>query len=247
MSGTDLEAAFARVASADVLLVASDYDGVLSPIVPTPGDAVPHRGALDAFLAVSRYPTVRSVIISGRSEPTLESFVGTPIGVRLIGNHGALLGGTPTDDQRATVASITNTLTAVAARHPGTAVEPKPLGAAFHYRHADDRNGALGDARGAVAGFDARIIEGKEVLEVVIGHGTKGTAIEAVRVQTDAAHVVYIGDDVTDEDVFVSLRPDDIGIKVGDGPTAARFRIGGPDDVEAAFSTLERFLSATRG
>ena len=246
MTGTDLEAALARVATADVLLVASDYDGVLSPIVPNPEDAVPHRGALDAFLAVSRHPSVRSVIISGRSEPTLESFVGTPIGVHLIGNHGALVGGTPTDEQRATVASITDSLTAIAARHPGAAVEPKRLGAAFHYRHAKDRNGAMDDARAAVTGFDARIIEGKEVLEVVIGHGTKGTAIEAVRAQTDAEFVVYVGDDVTDEDVFTSLGPDDIGIKVGDGPTAARFRIGGPDDVAGAFATLERLLSARR-
>ncbi|HSJ71930.1 MAG TPA: trehalose-phosphatase [Acidimicrobiia bacterium] len=246
MTSTDLEAALARVATAEVLLVASDYDGVLSPIVPEPEDAVPHRGALDAFLAVSRHPSVRPVIISGRSEPTLESFVGTPIGVRLIGNHGALLGGAPTNEERATVASITEALTAVAARHPGAAVEPKRLGAAFHYRHAGDRSGALNDARDAVAAFDARIIEGKEVLEVVIGHGTKGTAIEAVRAQTDAEFVVYVGDDVTDEDVFVSLGTDDIGIKVGDGPTAARFRIGGPDDVATTFATLEGFLSARR-
>jgi trehalose 6-phosphate phosphatase len=246
VTGTDLEAALAQVASADVLLVASDYDGVLSPIVPKPEDAVPHRGALDAFLAVSRHPSVRSVIISGRSEQTLESFVGTPIGVRLIGNHGALLGAAPTDDQRATVAAITHVLSVIAARHPGAAVEPKRLGAAFHYRHTEDRGGSLDDARAAVAGFDARIIEGKEVLEVVIGHGTKGTAIEAVRSQTEAEHVVYIGDDVTDEDVFISLGPDDVGIKVGEGPTAAAFRIGGPDDVASAFSTLDGFLSAKR-
>ena len=246
MTRIDLEAALARAATADVLLVASDYDGVLSPIVPQPEDAVPHRGALDAFLTVSRHPTVRSVIISGRSEETLETFVGTPIGVLLIGNHGALLGATPTDEQRTTVASIIEVLTAISARHRGAAVEPKPLGAAFHYRHTEDRYSALGDARAAVAGFDARIIEGKEVLEVVIGHGTKGTAIDAVRTETGAEHVIYIGDDVTDEDVFISLGPDDIGIKVGEGPTAARFRINGPDDVAATLAALEGFLSARR-
>ncbi len=244
MISSDLEAALARVATAATLLVASDYDGVLSPIVPRPEDAVPHRGALDAFLEVARHPSVRSVIISGRSEPTLESFVGTPVGVRLIGNHGALLGGTPSDEELATIAAITDSLSSVAQHHPGAAVEPKRLGAAFHYRNTEDRGAAMNDARAVVAGFDARIIEGKEVLEVVIGHGTKGTAIESVRTQTNAEHVVYIGDDVTDEDVFTSLDPDDVGIKVGEGPTAARFRIGGPDDVAATFATLEGFLSA---
>jgi len=50
--------------------------------------------------------------------------------------------------------------------------------------------------------------------------------------------VLYIGDDVTDEDVFSDLRPGDLGCKVGDGPTAATQRVRDPDAVILLLTTL---------
>ena len=40
-----------------------------------------------------------------------------------------------------------------------------------------------------------------------------------------AAAAMFIGDDVTDEDAFSTLSGPDVGIKVGDGETAASFRV----------------------
>jgi trehalose 6-phosphate phosphatase len=49
--------------------------------------------------------------------------------------------------------------------------------------------------------------------------------------------VLYLGDDVTDEDAFRSLGPDDVTVKVGDGGTAARYRVSDP---AAALALLDR-------
>jgi len=53
--------------------------------------------------------------------------------------------------------------------------------------------------------------------------------------------VVAIGDDRTDEDLFAALPGEAITIKVGPGPTHARFRV---DGVPAARSLLQALAQA---
>lgn len=241
-----LDDALARISAAEVLLVASDYDGVLSPIVEDPARAFPHSAGLAAFVSVSTHPRVRSVLISGRSPETLGSFVGSPAGIRLVGNHGAGVHGSDDEDEDITVAAITNGLADVAERFPGSEVEPKSLGAAFHYRNAADPPGAVKAALAVASRFDARTIRGKRVVEVVVGHGTKGTAIEAIRIETGADAAIYLGDDVTDEDVFRTLAEPDVGVKVGNGDTAAAYRVHDPGEVADALTVLDRYLTQGR-
>lgn len=237
----DLVAALHRFSTVPTVVVASDYDGVLSPIVDDPAAATPDRAAVTGFLAVAQHPTVTPVIISGRSREALLRFLGDLPAVELVGNHGADLvdSGDSVDATR-----ISNTLAEVADRFPGAHVEPKPHGAAFHYRRADDRAGARAAARSAADDLPGRTIEGKEVVEVVVGDATKGTAIESIRRDTGAGAVLYLGDDVTDEDVFRSLGEADVGIKVGDGDTAATHRIESVRDVAEVFRILDRALSS---
>ena len=73
-------------------------------------------------------------------------------------------------------------------------------------------------------------------------HTDKGSAIDKLRSSTGADAVVFLGDDVTDETVFAVLGPADIGVKIGDGPSRAEFRIESPED---AVVMLE-FLRAAR-
>ena len=56
--------------------------------------------------------------------------------------------------------------------------------------------------------------------------------------QGGATTTVYFGDDVTDEDVFVVLGPDDVGVKVGQGETAALNRVADPGEVSQLLTTL---------
>jgi trehalose 6-phosphate phosphatase len=78
---------------------------------------------------------------------------------------------------------------------------------------------------------------GKEVLEVAVTDADKGNALRRLRSELDAAATLYLGDDVTDEDAFRALAPDDVTVKIGDGPTYARYRVA---DTDGALALLRR-------
>jgi trehalose 6-phosphate phosphatase len=73
---------------------------------------------------------------------------------------------------------------------------------------------------------------------------SKGAAIDTLRERLGADAVLFVGDDVTDETAFVRMQAGDVGIKVGEGDTAAGYRVGTPEDVTAV---LEQLLAARRG
>nr|WP_243665268.1 trehalose-phosphatase [Rhodothermus marinus] len=69
----------------------------------------------------------------------------------------------------------------------------------------------------------------------------KGTAVRAVAAQWPDRTPVYIGDDTTDEDAFRALADRGLTIKVGDGATAARYRL--PDE-SAVVAYLRQYLTS---
>jgi len=233
-----LDDALVQAAQAGVVMVAADYDGALAPIVDDPDQAVPHEPAMAALARLARLPDVHVAVISGRSLQVLGRLTGKPDHMTLIGTHGVEWDDPAGDDVDPDVAAVTQAPEQVVSRHEGTLLEVKPRGAALHYRHAADPTAAAAAARTVGEGHGARIIEGKMVVEVLVGDGDKGRAVGRLRRLHGADAVVYVGDDVTDEDVFTVLQPGDVGIKVGAGDTAAEFRVDGPEDVAALLARL---------
>lgn len=245
MIAPDLTKALRRIARVPVLLVASDYDGTLSPIVDDPAAALPHGAALTALIELCDLPGVHGLIVSGRSLDVLAHLTGAPDSITLVGTHGAQSEDATSSDPEANrvVRDLTDTLLRIATSHDGATVEPKPLGAALHYRQAKDPDAVLAAVDEIAARSGIRIIQGKMVVEFVVGTGNKGSAVDDHRKINTADGVVFFGDDVTDEDVFAVLRAGDVGVKVGPEDSLAQYRVGDPDGVAEALQLLlsERF------
>lgn len=241
MLPADLIAALDTVAATPRLLVTSDFDGTLSPIVNNPADARALPAGSAALLDLAALPDTFVALVSGRALDVLRELSGMPDSVHLVGSHGAEFntGFTQTVDTTL-LAEIVDSLTEIASRYPGAAVETKPASAGLHVRNASAADGeaALAAARAAGTRWAAEPTEGKAVLEFAVVTTSKGTAIDVLRERDDATAVVFLGDDVTDEKAFARLRDGDVGVKVGPGPSAAQYRVDSPEDVAEALAYL---------
>jgi trehalose-phosphatase len=251
-----LNAALERLAAAEHLLVALDFDGTLAPFVDHPEDA---RALPEARLAVDRLLEVSHTtvaFVSGRAVDSLQRASEAPPGVLLVGSHGAeyrfdgVDAPPPLDDEdTARLNALTAGFSGFADAHPGARIERKPAGFAVHTRGLDEDAAFLteDDARRIVADVcpDATVRDGKDVLEFSVLAATKGDAIVHLRDYTGATAVLYAGDDVTDEDAFSVLVEGDLALKSGDGPTIAPYRVGSPAEVAGVLDSLARLRAAT--
>ncbi|WP_166906710.1 trehalose-phosphatase [Mycobacterium sp. DL440] len=237
----ELQQALARAALIPRLLITSDFDGTLAPIVNNPADARPLRDAAETLIALADLPGTATALISGRALEVLRDLSGMPAAVHLVGSHGAEFdSGFTHPIDRSLLDTIAAELTAIAGARPGVTVELKPASVALHVRNAEpaDADSALGQARAASQTWDAQLTEGKAVLEFAVITTDKGEAIDILRDEHEASAVIYFGDDVTDEKAFRRLRDGDVGVKVGPGETLAEYRVDEPEDVAAALKYL---------
>lgn len=249
-----LERELERIAAASTLLVASDFDGTLSPIVNDPAIAAPLEPAVHALVALADLPGTHVAVVSGRGLDDLRSRARVPGHVHLIGGHGAevasLPGLTLPPARAALRERLLSELARIAESAAGFVVEPKPASVAFHYRNAapEAANRAVDRIRRLAARAEGvSVMEGKKVIELAVAEGDKGTALRRLARSLGADAVFYVGDDVTDEDAFAILGPDDLGIKVGEGPTAATVSIEDPAAVAAVLERLHHLRSTRVG
>ena len=238
------------------VLVASDFDGVLAPFETDPEKVRPLPGVMDLLRGLASAPGVHVAVVSGRDLDTLARLTDLTDpadagAITLIASHGAESSNeavrqameaaamTPDDERR--LEALTAEVTAlVRERHPQARIEHKAAAIVVHTRGlpAEVAGPALAEARtAALAHEGVRVLKGKSVLEMSVSHADKGSALAAYGQDVGAQARLYLGDDVTDEDVFARFRaPDDVTVKVGDGSTAARHRVA---DEQAAAEVLE--------
>jgi trehalose 6-phosphate phosphatase len=245
----DLAAALAELARVPRLLVALDFDGVLAPIVLDPATSRPLPGSATAVRALADLPDTTVAMLSGRALAGLRAVSGFGPPVRLVGSHGGEFDDGAlvlTPEQESLKAELRSAVEKAVDGVPGVRLEEKPAGVVVHVRGADP---AVGErVLDAVRGGPARLAgvestEGKAVLEMAVVQVSKGAAIETLRARLGVDAVLFVGDDVTDETALARLRPGDVGIKVGEGDTAAQFRVAAPEDVTVV---LEELLAARR-
>ncbi|WP_228484799.1 trehalose-phosphatase [Microbacterium cremeum] len=252
----DLRSAVARIAGTEVLLVALDFDGTLAPLADDPMSVRMLPAARFAVTALLQAPATVVAFVSGRSLADLRTIGEHDDASRVLlaGSHGAeywIPGEGPVshgDDPAA--AALRDTLRARAERAVvhlrGVWVEPKTFGFAVHTRLADDDATAQAHRLvDAIVEADAphwRRRTGHNVVEFAFRHEGKDSAIAELRDRVGATAVLFAGDDVTDEDAIRSLGDADLGVRVGDGDTAAAVRV--PDI--PALAELLALLAAER-
>jgi len=72
---TELSERLRHFSRRPVLLVSSDYDGVVAPIVENPQDAKPLAEAIEALCALASYADTHVAVVSGRSRGDLAALV----------------------------------------------------------------------------------------------------------------------------------------------------------------------------
>lgn len=234
------------VAGAPRLLVATDFDGVLAPFVLDPMDARPQAGTVESLTDLAAAPDTWTAVVSGRDLETLAALTGLGAsGTTLIGSHGAETSrsdsGLVTPEVTARLGELRAAVESAVARHDAhIRLEHKPTAVVLHTRGLPEE---AVSAAALIAGEAAErdgvtLLSGKGVHELSVVRADKGTALQALSRELGVDAVVYLGDDVTDEHVFAVLGERDLGIKVGDGDTAARARVSGSPAVPDVLATL---------
>ncbi len=238
-----------------------DYDGVLTPIVDRPEDAVMSD---DMRVTLRQLATRCSVcIITGRDRAVAQQLMGVDDLV-VAGSHGFDIWtpqqGSITDDRVAgyldLITKVTDRLRDDVGSIPGVRIEPKRASVAVHYRLVApaDRDRIVKSVQTLLAEHpdEIALTPGKMVYEIKPNvDWDKGKAvlhlIDVLGLGDDVVPL-YLGDDITDEDAFRALQDRGIGIFVGraddpevnDRETAAQFVLESVDEVQRFLTRLAR-------
>lgn len=254
-STTDIDTFYGSLEKDGPKLLCLDYDGTLAPFNDEPKLAYPYPGVSAMLNDIVRNPSVRVVIISGRSVAEINPLLGLEQNVEIWGTHGrehSLPDGgyhntdlSPTQKKGLKVA-----IGKIIALQPQIRAEAKPGAVAFHWRGIDSSE---------VLKFKAEMIADLESIaeehtldvhpfnggmELIVPGKNKGNAVrEVLKTVPPNTPVAYLGDDLTDEDAFNELKHKGLSVLVSDTlrETQADVWIRPPDEL---ITFLEKWINA---
>jgi trehalose 6-phosphate synthase/phosphatase len=219
---------------ADKRLIMLDYDGTLSPFRSRPDSARPTAELLDLLSRLNSDPKNKVVISSGRDRHTLDKWLGH-LSVGLASEHGAFY---KEEGKWHTIIDkieweneIIKIFEHIVRRTPGSKIEFKDTALVWHYRNVDSW---LADLRvtqlinaliNPCSRNNLQIMNGQKIVEVKYNDISKGH--EATRLMNKDKYdfIMAIGDDTTDEEMFLALPQEAITIKVGKNSKIAKYNI----------------------
>jgi trehalose 6-phosphate synthase/phosphatase len=244
-----LEEAEEKMRRAEHLVLLLDYDGTLVPFAATPDLARPDAELRALLASLARRPRTEVHVVSGRSRDNLVAWLGK-LDVTLHGEHGLWSRAPgaephtlelPAPTWREPVVAI---LRDYADRTPGSLLEEKPVGLAWHYRATDPEFGLLQanelrlHLQELLSNTPVEILSGDRVIEVRAQGVHKGRVVPPIVTRAPGALLAAFGDDRTDEDLFGALPPGAISVHVGAGDSRAALRVGRVADVRALLRRL---------
>jgi trehalose 6-phosphate phosphatase len=220
----ELDAIINRIKSSQKVLILFDYDGTLTPIVEEPELAVLSDKSRKVVKALAGKRKFIVGIISGRAISDIKSKVNID-NIIYAGNHGLEIEGPGfafihplTDEIKSNLKLINIVLNKTVGSIKGSIVEDKGITLSVHYRQVEDtdKEKEVKNVFDRVIGIARKLgkvntTSGKKVYEVrppVQWH--KGKAIELIMKDYEKTRykpiIIYMGDDLTDEDAFQSLK-----------------------------------------
>jgi len=250
-----------EIRNARHILLLTDFDGTLTPIVERPelANLSDDVRKLLRILAHRRHLTIG--VISGRALADLKEKVNIS-GIIYAGNHGLEIEGpgisfvNPLAEEFRPVLRLMHYVLAQAlGAIKGVLVEDKGLTLSVHYRQVPaDKSTEVKNtfdriAQGAATLGKIRITSGKKVYEIRPAVAwDKGKAIRMLMKRygkggrESGLLPIYIGDDLTDEDGFKVIENYGSGISVfvgeRDRDSAARYFLESPDEIVRFLSLL---------
>ena len=253
------------LAAGESLVLLTDYDGTLTPLVSYPAEARLPREVRNDLRLLARSPRVRVGLLSGRALSDLRLRVGIP---ELIygGCHGLELEGPglsfrhpEAEVQRESIRTLAHSLNVRLGRFEGARVEPKGLSVSVHYRHVArdavewlllELEEALCEQRGSF-----KTLPGKKAIDILPRvQWSKGECALWIQDRLAPAlrrpmRTLYMGDDRADELAFETLAGRAITARVGSAPSvsAATYRLEGVTEVHRLLSALAAEVGQRRG
>ena len=215
-------------------LILLDYDGTLSPFKPKPQDAIPTPDIIATLELLASDPKNNVVISSGRDHDTLEKWLGT-INIGLAAEHGAFYKSDGKWHKNSTPKQwdpeILSILNKFVEKTPRSSLEIKKTALVWHYRKVD---GWLASMRvqqlieslvTPCTRNHLQIMKGNKIVEIKHPDFTKGSEVLRLLKEREYDFILAMGDDITDEDMFIALPPNAITIKIGTFSEYAKYNI----------------------
>ncbi len=243
------------------ILLLTDYDGTLTPIVERPELANLSEDVRRLLRTLARQHHFTLGVISGRALTDLKDKVGIG-GIIYAGNHGLEIEGpgisfvNPMAEELRPILRIMHyVLSRALGTIRGVFVENKGLSLSIHYRLVEERRAREVErivkqvVGGAEAAKKARITSGKKVYEIRPAVAwDKGKAIKLLMKRfgkggrKSGLLPMYFGDDLTDEEGFKVINGYGVGISVFVGeesqPSAAHYFLKSPAEVATFLGVL---------
>lgn len=253
-----------KYARAGKRLLLLDYDGTLTSFADIPAHANPDKELYLILDNLIKDENNDVVIISGRAHTKLGEWFGH-MPVNLVGEHGVWfkenggnweqLKGLSSEWKK----DIHPVLSTFNERTIGTFTEEKTSSLVWHFRKAENELGEkratelINTLRYTVADLGLNMLRGNKVVEIKSIEANKGKSAMHYIGQKEYDFVVAIGDDTTDEDMFVALADKAYTIKVGNNLSSARYYLNDvPDvrrflnDISSTHLTVSKVISRIR-
>lgn len=248
-NGTGAEI-FNKYKNAANRLILLDYDGTLVKHTSKPETAKLPVESAEIIRRLMHKPDTKVFIITGRSQPDIDRFL-NHIPINIIAEHGAIVKNDGfwnkqlTDDD-AWKENILPLLKKMTSECKGSFIEEKNFSLAWHYRNSDKDvsyrlSRELIDLLGKkIKADNLKILDGNKVVEVMSVFTGKGLAVQRLFESENYDFILTIGDDATDEEMFIYFRNNTraVSVKVGEGPTNAGYKLNDIGEVTALLKQL---------